>query len=66
MPSFVKIKKESSLDCLIQYGLCRAFWFTATRKGWNMKKDGQEAYFISEIEQWVPSEYFEVIEISPN
>lgn len=67
LPSFIKIKKGFAYQCLIEYNISDFFYYTVSRKGWNMNNNGSEIFYITELGKWVPSEYFDVITgINPN
>lgn len=67
LPYFLKIKKEHSLHALRKYGAVPCFIYTAGKKGWDVKSNGEEIYFIAEVKKWMPSEYFEIVtDFCPN
>jgi len=67
LPSFVKVKKGSAYACLLDYGISVFFYYTVSRKGWDMNNNGSEIFYIAELGKWVPSKYFDVITgTSPN
>ena len=67
LPSFVKVKKGSAYVCLLKYGISFFFYYTISRKGWDMNNNGSEIFYITELGKWIPSKHFDVITgFSPN
>ena len=67
LPCFLKIKKEYTLEILKEYGVTPCFFYTTGMKGWDVKSNGEEIYFVTEIAKWIPSKYFEIVtDFCPN
>lgn len=67
LPYFLKIKKEHILHALREYGATPCFIYTTGMKGWNVKSNGEEIYFVTEVRKWIPSKYFEIVtDFCPN
>jgi hypothetical protein len=66
-PYFLKAKRVFSLELLKKYGVTPCFILTAGRKGWDVKSNGEEIYFVTELSKWIPSKYFEIVtDFCPN
>lgn len=51
----------------IKHSLDYKHVYTWLIKGWDMSTEGEQVYFICEVERWIPSDIFEPIEmINPN
>jgi hypothetical protein len=61
MPSFIRVKKSHSYRAMVEHNLSPFFYYTASRKGWDMTQGGLEMYYIAELKKWVPSKHFNVV-----
>lgn len=67
LPCFLRIKKDHVLDVLKEYGVSPCSLYTTGKKGWDVKSEGEEIYFITEVGKWIPSKYFEIVtDFCPN
>lgn len=67
LPYFVRMKKGFAFEFLMKYKMSHFAIYTTGKKGWDVKSNGEEIYFVTEVDKWIPSKYFEIVtDFCPN
>mgnify|MGYP007073339452 FL=1 len=67
MPIFCTIRDDANIEEYTEYNMIKNVFYTCTRKGWDMRSNGSEVYYIEDLKEWIPTSLLDIFKgVNPN